>query len=123
MLFYVKFYGTPSRIPKTSLVNISSTRAHFIPSFAKHYGYNKSVKKNVQEQPIPNRLDRDLISTQTRQQFDTPNAFPRAEFQLLPTSSESNFAGSSEMRQSSVDQTEVQGQVAESKRLSQRYTL
>jgi hypothetical protein len=67
-------------------------------------------------------LETDLNCSQPRcQQLGNNNEFPRAELQLLPTSSESNFAGSSDMRQSTLDQTDSVGRVEEAKRLSQRY--
>ena len=120
MLFYVKCYGVPNRTPKTTLINISSTRAQFIPSFAKNYSHNKSRKKTSQKKDKVNHLEFSLSSNQSHCQFANKNGFPTAELQILPTSSESNFASSSERRQSTLGQTESVGQIEEAKRLSQR---
>ena len=125
MLFYVKCYGTQRRVPKTTLVNISGTRVHFIPSFAKSRNFNKIVKKSVRGQPTQNRLDRELNLNNSSSQFDTSNVFSRAEFQLLPTSSDSNFAGSSDMRQSTLGKAEIclHRKIGDAKRMSQRYNI
>ena len=121
MLFYVKCYGTPNRAPKTTLINFSNSRAQFIPSFGRTYTSNNSTKKKIQENRRSNRLEMDPNCSQPRcQQFGNNNEFPRAELQLLPTSSDSNFAGSSEMRQSTLDQNDSAGRIEEAKRLSQR---
>ena len=122
MLFYVKCYGVPNRTPKTTLINISSTRAQFIPAFAKNYSHNNSRKKTIQETDKINTHEFGLTSRQSSCRLGVKNGFPKAELQLMPTSSESNFASFSEMRQSTIDQNESVGPIEEAKRLSQRYS-
>ena len=122
MLFYVKCHGAPNRAPKTSLIDMTrTTRAQFLPSFAKNGNPAKLQANSAQNKMRLNNLDIDLNSTQSRCQFGAKNAFPKAELQLLPTSSESNFAGSSDIRNSALDQTECLGQMEDAKRLSHRY--
>ena len=122
MLFYVKCHGAPNRAPKTSLIDMTrTTRAQFLPSFAKNGNPVKLQANSAQNKMRLNNLDIDLNSTQSRCQFGAKNAFPKAELQLLPTSSESNFAGSSDIRNSALDQTECLGQMEDAKRLSHRY--
>ena len=128
MLFYVKCFGTiPNRHPpKTRLKNFSNNRSHLIPSFARSYrSSNKASKQNnVNGKRKGSYLDNELSSSQSHchQVGNNQQGFPRAELQLLPTSSESNFASaSSNMRQSTLDKTDSVGRLEETKRLSQRY--
>ena len=128
MLFYVKCFGTiPTRNPpKTRMINFSNNRSQLIPSFARSYrsGYKGSKQNDIKRKRKGSYLDNELNTSQSHchQLGKNQQGFPRAELQLLPTSSESNFAsGSSDMRQSTLEQTDSVGQVEEAKRLSQRY--
>ena len=128
MLFYVKCFGTiPNRYPpKTRLMNFSNNRTHLIPSFARSYrSSNKASKQNnINGKRKGSYLNNELSSSQSHchQVGNNQQGFPRAELQLLPTSSESNFASaSSDMRQSTLDKTDSVGRLEETKRLSQRY--
>ena len=128
MLFYVKCFGTiPNRgPPKTRLINFSNTRVQLIPSFARNYSSsNKGSKQNdIKRKRKGSYLNNELNSSQSHchRVGNNQQGFSRAELQLLPTSSDSNFAsGSSDMRQSTSEQTDSVGRIEEAKRLSERY--
>ena len=128
MLFYVKCFGTiPNRHPpKTRLMNFSNNRTHLIPSFARSYRSNNKASKqnNVNGKRKGSYLNNELSSSQSHchQLGNNQQGFPRAELQLLPTSSDSNFASaSSDMRQSTLEKSDSVGRVEETKRLSHRY--
>ena len=79
MLFYVKCHGAPNRAPKTSLIDMTrTTRAQFLPSFAKNGNPEKLQANSAQKKMRLNNLDIDLNSTQSRCQFGAKNAFPKA---------------------------------------------
>ena len=128
MLFYVKCFGTiPNRNPpKTRLMNFSNNRTHLIPSFARNYRSSDkgSKQKEVKSKRKQSYLNNELNSSQSHCHpvGNNQQGFPRAELQLMPTSSESNFAsGSSDMRQSTLEQADSVGRIEEAKRLSHRY--
>ena len=108
------------------MINFSNNRSQLIPSFARSYrsGYKGSKQNDIKRKRKGSYLNNELNTSQSHchQLGKNQQGFPRAELQLLPTSSESNFAsGSSDMRQSTLEQTDSVGQVEEAKRLSQRY--